>query len=79
MFSTDTIIAMEYSTNVLQRLLTYFPITFREEVSPTCRNTVKGNWMLSIICEIISPLKGSPIKKINNRAIPKDRSTPTCE
>ena len=28
---------------------------------------MKGNWILSIICEIISPLKGSPIKNIINK------------
>ena len=28
--------------------------------------------MLSIICEISSPLNGSPIKKISSSAIPKD-------
>ena len=43
MFNTETIIAMVYSTKVLQRELAYSPITRSEEVRPTCKNTVKGN------------------------------------
>ena len=35
--------------------------------------------MLRIICEIISPLNGSPMKKISSRATPSDSNTPTCE
>ena len=64
---------------MLHLLFTYCPITLRDEVRLTCRNTVNGNWMLSIICEISSPLNGSPIKQINSNAMPNDRITPTCE
>ena len=42
-FNIETIAAMVYSKNVLQRELTYLPITFLDDVKPTCKNTVKGN------------------------------------
>ena len=42
-FSKVTMPASEYKKAALGKLLAYLPITRREEVSPTCRNTVNGN------------------------------------
>ena len=64
---------------VVERELTYTPITFLLEVRYTCVKTVIGNCTLNSICERISPLNGSPITKIINSAGTNDRITPNLE
>ncbi len=59
-----TIAAIVDNKTTRNRLFAYFPITFFEDVRYTWIATVKGSWMLRNTCERISPLNGSPIKKI---------------
>ena len=54
-FNIETTVAMPYSNHLVKVELAYLPITFFDEVSDTCRNTVNGSCMLRIICEMISP------------------------
>ena len=42
-FNIETIVAMPYSNHFVHVELAYLPITFFDEVSDTCRNTVNGN------------------------------------
>jgi len=57
-------------------LLTNFPITFFDDVRYTWIATVKGSWMLRNTCERMSPIKGSPMKKIATMAPKREISTP---
>ena len=50
-----------------------------DEVRLTCKNTVNGSCKLNTICEMISPWKGLPMKKMISNAIPNDNTTPTTE
>ena len=55
MFKIETMVAIPYNNHLVQVELAYLPMTFFYEVRPTCKKTVNGNWILRIICEIMSP------------------------
>ena len=78
-FNNVTMPANEYKKIILILLLAYLPMTRLEDVKPTCKKTVKGSCTDRNICEMISPLKGSPIKNIIKRAKPNDKTIPKIE
>ena len=79
MFNTVTMVPNNTRRMVVERELTYCPITFLLEVRYTWVKTVIGSCTLSSICERISPLNGSPIRKMMSKAGTNERMTPSLE